>query len=125
MLMLMTLLGCGDKDGDTADSASSETWNEVIGTSCAFSSCHGGGAGDLTLSETDAAVNHAALVDAPSVDKDGAVLVVPGDVSGSYLMDKLNDADGIEGTLMPPGQPLDASRIAVIEAWIEAGAPAD
>ena len=77
----------------------------------------------MTLSDMDAAVNHAALVNVPSADKEGAVLVVPGDVSGSYLMDKLNDAPGIEGTLMPPGQPLDASRIRVIEAWIEAGAP--
>jgi hypothetical protein len=127
MLMLMTLLACGEKD-DTADTAPTQTdWekaDEVLATSCGFSSCHGGGAGQLTLTADDPTANHAAIVNVPSNVVEGATLVVPGDSSGSYLVHKLNDAEGIEGTEMPPGQVMDAERIALITAWIDAGAEA-
>ena len=125
MLMLMTLLACGEKE-DTADTAPVQSdWekaDEVLATSCGFSSCHGGGAGQLTLSADDPAINHAALVNVASDVVEGAILVVPGDSSSSYLVQKLNGAEGIEGTEMPPNQMMEAERIALVTAWIDAGA---
>ena len=57
--------------------------------------------------------------------------VVPGDVTGSLLMDKLENADGMCGAPMPKpamGQafvPIPESQIAEIAAWIKAGAAID
>ena len=67
---------------------------------------------------------YAALVNAPSTGKPGAIRVVPGDPSGSYLLQKLEGVPGIVGVRMPfDGPPyLTIGQIAVIRRWIELGA---
>jgi hypothetical protein len=96
---------------------------EVLGPSCAFSSCHGAGAGELTL---DGQADHARLVDVAAVAAPGEVLVIPGDPDGSYLIAKLEGHAGIVGEPMPPpAGGLDPEMIELVRSWIEAGAADD
>ncbi len=125
MFALLVLVGCGEK-ADTAASADDaeamsfvQIENEVLGLSCAFSSCHGAGAGELTL---DGLNDYERLVDVPSAQMEGEILVIPGDSDGSYLMKKFRGEAGIVGDPMPPGTALDAEVLAGIAAWIDAGA---
>jgi hypothetical protein len=125
MFALLVLFGCGDK-GDTAEELEpveamsfTQIENEVLGLSCAFSSCHGAGAGALTL---DGVSDYARLVDAPSSQIEGELLVIPGNAEGSYLIKKLRGEAGIIGDPMPPGTALDAEVLDGIAAWVDAGA---
>ncbi|HSL23560.1 MAG TPA: hypothetical protein VK886_18665 [Vicinamibacterales bacterium] len=70
---------------------------------------------------------HAALVNAPSRQNPGAVLVVPGDPDNSYLVRKLEGAASIAGARMPRNGPpyLTSGQLLVIRRWIENGARAD
>lgn len=135
LLSLSLLLACGDKEPEdtsagTDDTSSSSGEEDVtfagvqqtLSQSCAFSSCHGAGAGGLTLGDGG---EHAALVGVESTVLAGAILVVPGDASQSYLIQKLEGAAGILGDPMPPSGALDAAIIADIRAWIDAGATED
>jgi Planctomycete cytochrome C len=68
---------------------------------------------------------YAALVNVPSRQKAGAVLVVPGDPESSYLIQKLEGRSDISGLRMPRNGPpyLTSGQILVIRRWIEIGAP--
>lgn len=70
---------------------------------------------------------YAALVNVPSRQKPGAVLVIPGDPDGSYLVQKLEGAPGIVGIRMPRNGPphLTSGQMLVIRRWIQNGAPAN
>jgi Planctomycete cytochrome C len=70
---------------------------------------------------------YAALVNAPSLQKEGAVQVIPGDPDASYLIQKLEGAAGIVGLRMPRSGPpyLTDGQILVIERWIQLGARND
>ena len=70
---------------------------------------------------------YAALVNAPSRLKPGAVLVVPGDPESSYLIHKVEGRSGITGLRMPFNGPpyLTDGQILVLRRWIEIGAPND
>lgn len=119
--MLFLLLACANGD-DTGswEPTFTNVESQVLGPSCGFSSCHGSNTGDLTLDgegDFDRLVN----VDATT----GAVLVIPGDADGSYLIQKLEGTDGIEGDIMPPGGGLSADRVQLVRDWIDAGAPND
>lgn len=125
-MLLLLLLACTAADkADTGDAPATLTrvQSEVFNASCAFSSCHGGsmGAGDLDLTEGAA---HAALVGVESAAAPGQILVVAGDAAGSYLVQKCAAQAGIVGEPMPDGDAdgLDAERLALLEAWIDAGA---
>lgn len=96
--------------------------DEVLVASCGFSSCHGSGTGDLTL---DGNGSYDALVDVESAAAPGEILVIPGDADNSYLVKKLEAADGIVGTEMPPGGILDEERLTLVRDWIDAGALED
>jgi len=78
-------------------------------------------AGGLNLTGTGA---YAALVNAPSRDKPGAIRVIPGDPDGSYVIQKLEGAPGIVGQRMPQSGPpfLTPGQIAIIRRWIADGA---
>ncbi|MFN2447312.1 MAG: hypothetical protein ABR606_17220 [Vicinamibacterales bacterium] len=67
------------------------------------------------------------LVGRNSVNKAGAVRVIPGNPDGSYLLHKLEGRSDIVGQRMPrTGGPfLTDGQIAVIRRWIERGAPND
>jgi hypothetical protein len=65
-----------------------------------------------------------ALVNVPSVQKSGSVLVIPGDPENSYLIQKIKGAGGITGLRMPRNGPpfLTDGQVLVIERWIQLGA---
>ena len=85
--------------------------------------CHvaGGPAGFMPLTE---GVSYANLVNRMSGAKPGAIRVIPGDPSGSYLIQKLEGAPGIGGERMPRtgGPYLTEGQIRIIRRWIELGA---
>ena len=116
--------GGADTGGDTGDApAPPATWAEVKPTlmnSCGFSSCHGSAAGGLfiwnALEPTD-------LINEPATGLPGGVLVVPGDPDRSYLYLKMIGAEGIDGTVMPPGGMLDEESREINRSWIASGAP--
>ena len=125
MFSLIFLFGCGEKEDTAEDGGAVEPMsftqieNEVLGLSCAFSSCHGAGAGALTL---DGVNDYERLVDVPSSQIEGEILIIPGDAAGSYLMKKFRGEASIVGDPMPPGAALDADVLDGIAAWIDAGA---
>jgi hypothetical protein len=96
--------------------------DEILLKSCGFSSCHGSESGGLTLT-TDRAYEE--LLDEPSEEKPDMHRVVPGDPDNSYLIWKLEGAEGIVKDQMPPGGELPEEKIAAIRAWIAAGAKND
>jgi len=101
---------------------------KIFAVSCATASCHGGGAGGLTLSN-DVAYANLVGVEAtnPVARAAGLLRVAPGDPGRSFLLDKLTGTlvDG-EGAPMPRvGTALPAARVDLVRRWIAAGAPAD
>ena len=97
----------------------SEVRDQVLMPSCGFSSCHGEGAGGLTLEEESA---FDALVGVASVQVPELSLVEPGVPEESYLMLKMDDDPGILGDPMPPGSGMEQDRVEMVRAWIESGA---
>ena len=67
---------------------------------------------------------YAQIVNRASVAKAGAVLVIPGNPDGSYLVQKLEGAQGIVGQRMPRtgGPYLTPGQMMVIRRWIQEGA---
>lgn len=130
LLGSLIVIGCGDKDGDSgggdSGGATAElTYGEVqgiLGQSCAFSSCHGEGAGDLLLGDGN---EYANLVGVPSADLPEVSLIEAGNADASYLIMKMEDAGNIDGTVMPPSGALDQATINGIRNWIDRGAPED
>lgn len=132
LIIGLSLVGCGEDgtvdltptpEGETPTVVPNATftrvYDEVITVSCAFGSCHGSGTGGLTLKE---GVAYGNLVGPESSVRAGAILVVPGDPDSSYVMKKLKGSPSITGDPMPPPSGLDDDRIALVEAWILAGA---
>jgi hypothetical protein len=68
-----------------------------------------------------------ALVNAPSRQKSGAIMVVPGDPDSSYLIQKLEGTAGIVGLRMPRNGPpfLTDGQVQIIRRWILLGAKND
>lgn len=99
----------------------SQVVNEIfIRRGCTSGSCHGSGAGQMTLS-TSAAANYATLVNIPAAADPSFLRVKPGDAFDSYLIMKL---EGRAGARMPIGSaPLSATDLDNIKSWINAGAP--
>lgn len=88
---------------------------------CASGSCHGSGAGGLTLTE-NATTNFSRLVGVQAV-AEPFQLVEAGDAQNSYLVIKIEGRQ-TRGSIMPRGgSPLDAIDKANIRNWIDNGAP--
>ena len=126
-MILVALLACGGGKADSTapmDPTLSNVQSEVLTASCAFSTCHAApGASGLVLEE---GASWAALVSVESADNPGAILVIPGDSDGSYLMAKLRGDAGIVGASMPStGDPLDDTLLQLVADWIDAGAADD
>jgi hypothetical protein len=84
--------------------------------------CH---SGPTPAARLDLATDpYSALVNKPSREKPGLLLVAPGDPANSYLIQKLQGAPGISGKRMPQNGPpyLTDGQIQVIQRWIQAGA---
>lgn len=128
-MILVLLVACAGAPADDTgpallDPTLTNVQAEIFTPSCAFSSCHGnagGGAADLDLSDGAA---HAELVGVEAADAPGEILVVAGDAAASYLVKKCAPEAGIVGAPMPDGSPdgLDDERLALLSAWIDAGA---
>lgn len=84
-------------------------------------SCHNGGMPPkgLVLSPGTAYAN---LVNVDSAEQPGTPRVKPGDPTGSWLVTKLQPMPPV-GDSMPPGGAFAPEKLALIEAWISAGAP--
>ncbi len=120
---LWGLLGCLPDVGEEPVVPSfAEVRDQVLLPSCGFSSCHGGGAGGLTLEEGGV---FDALVGVPSLQVSELLLVAEGLPEESYLMLKLDDSAEILGDPMPPGGGMESQRIEMVRSWIEAGALED
>ena len=126
----LLLVGCADKTGDSGTNAADDSAtydlpifaqvrDDVLVPSCGFGSCHGAGEAGLQIDE-DMMVD--ALVDVPSTVQADAILVVPGDPDGSYLVAKLTEAPSIDGEVMPPSGAMSQERIDMVKKWIAAGA---
>lgn len=65
------------------------------------------------------------LVSVASTGKAGAIRVIPGNPSGSYMIQKLEGAADIVGLRMPRNGPpyLTDAQVALIRQWIQNGAP--
>lgn len=84
--------------------------------------CHGGAAPPLGFS-LEANVSYANLVNVPSLEVEGYMRVKPGQPDSSYIVLKVEGAEGIEGERMPRGlSRLAAEEIQAIRDWIAAGA---
>ena len=95
---------------------------EIFTPRCATSGCHSGTtrAGGLSLQAEDIAT---AIVDVPSEARPDYKLVAPGDPVNSYLLMKMRGDEGIAGDRMPPARALEEEQIALVEEWVEDGAP--
>ena len=120
----------GDPDGGSPDGGGGQAVtlarlsDEIFTPRCATSGCHAGNnpAANLPLGAREIA---AAIVDVPSAAKPDYKLVAPGDPVNSYLLMKMRGDEGIAGDRMPPARALEAEQIALVEAWVEAGAPVE
>ena len=140
LLLCAFLAACGGSDSPTApDTGGGDTGggdtrtikvNPEFGADiveiftrrgCASGSCHGGGAGGLTLS-SNASTSHGNLVGVASPTT-GELLVIANDAANSYLVKKLEGTASV-GTRMPLGSSaLDDTDLTNIKNWINTGAP--
>ena len=132
MLLVAALswAGCAGDDStlgpDESDGAGARTEatraqvGEVFAVGCAISGCHRGGqpAADLSLAGDFAA----RIVGVASNQWPDLYLVDPGNPDDSYLLLKMRGDDEIVLQQMPPGGALPAEQVAIIRAWIAAGA---
>ena len=135
MIVLASLLafcGCGPAPEPVTFT---EVRDDLLLLSCALSSCHGTGTGDLTLDAEDPGAVYAALVGVASSERPELNLVEPGDPDNSYLVMKLEQAEAVTapgtGTeveqldpVPPPFSLLgsDPDMVDRVRAWIEDGA---
>jgi hypothetical protein len=64
---------------------------------------------------------YSALVNAPSVAEVG-IRVVPGDVTASYLMRRVDGTQAVGSRMPLGGLPLDSIDVANLRIWIQQGA---
>lgn len=124
-MIWMWILACGNK-GDTGTEITLEEpatftqiEEELIKVSCAFSSCHGMGAGGLALNGED---DYERLINQPSTALPEEILIVPNDVESSYFFHKLVTGNEIAGDIMAPGQGISDYQEALLRSWISDGA---
>jgi hypothetical protein len=118
----------GSDPCDGIDSTFAEIERHVF-TGCTRDTCHNapGGGHTLTLVPGEAYANLiGAVPDSGIAASAGKLRVDPGNPDRSFLLDKLHGTLlAGEGVRMPRDLPkLPAKKIRLIEAWIEAGAPA-
>jgi hypothetical protein len=90
--------------------------DELLIASCAFSSCHGSGAGGLQI---DSDMTEDSLIGVPATAQPELTLVVAGEPESSYLIAKMEGAVDIAGDVMPPSGVLIDERVEVVREWIE------
>ena len=132
MAIAVTLLACAGEGTDSStttttlasSSSLAEIQTSIFTPKCATSpSCHNSVGLAPKLSSTSQ--SHGALVGVTATGCSDKIFVVAGDSAASYLVDKLGaGADDYCGSLMPlVSTALSSTEIALVEAWIDAGAP--
>ncbi|MDH5671133.1 MAG: hypothetical protein OEZ06_03230 [Myxococcales bacterium] len=107
------------------DATFTEVW-ALLEARCAGAACHVGAAipgGGLAL--TDAAAAYDALVGAASLTCSGQLLVAPGDAAASVLLMSLSGGSSCAPMMPRNGTAFGASELALVAAWIDAGAAND
>jgi hypothetical protein len=87
---------------------------------CTAGSCHGNGAGGLTLTSS-AAVSYGNLVNVASTGT-SEILVIPGNADDSYLVKKLEGRQTAGQQMPRGGAALDGIDLPNIKNWINQGA---
>lgn len=125
-LTVMLLSGCeraGPLEMENGQEPTLSSIQEnIFNTSCALSQCHTGGnpPQGLNLSEGQSYSN---LVNVSSNERPDLLRVDPGNPNQSYLLMKIEGAEGILGGRMPFGRPpLSKEQIDVVRQWIANGA---
>jgi hypothetical protein len=89
------------------------------GARCGTSTCHGGNRPSAGLDLSSASTAEAQLVNVASQQCAAKMLVLPGDSSQSYLVNKLTGVGMCSGSQMPKGgSALTAAQIDTVRAWI-------
>jgi hypothetical protein len=90
---------------------------------CAQAGCHSG-PNPQAGQNLSAATAYANIVNVASSERPDLRRVQPGNAANSYLYQKITGAPGIVGSMMPlAGGPLSGSDMALIQQWINEGAP--
>lgn len=109
----------------------------IFKQSCAFSSCHGGTAGGVTINVNDPAATRKAIVGVASGELTSMQFVAAGDPGNSYLMRKMDgdsctlkascskSADDCAASMPKDSDLLDVSQRDVVRRWIAQGAKDD
>lgn len=93
----------------------------VFTANCTSGGCHSGTKPAASLSLASG-VAYGALVNVASSCA-GRLLVAPGSVSTSYLMNKLLGTNLCSGSKMPKAGTMPSAEIAAVSGWICEGAP--
>ncbi|NKB69051.1 MAG: hypothetical protein GKR89_18440 [Candidatus Latescibacteria bacterium] len=113
-------------DSDPAEPVTFAAIQDNIFTpSCALSGCHGADnfSNSPNLATGQAYANIVGVASLGDLQAPRRPLIAAGDPDNSYLYLKLLDGAAVEGVRMPNGGPyLPADTIAMVRAWIEAGA---
>lgn len=128
LLLTFGAAACSDSKSPTAPSTPAAPTLAMIQTQIfdpACASCHtDNGRTPAGGTNLRAGASFGALVNIPSTGLAGATRVIPGNPSGSYLVQKLEGASNIVGLRMPRTGPpyLTDAQVKMIRDWIQAGA---
>lgn len=117
-----------EEDMDPMAPTFTEIYTTIIDGTCNAAGCHGGGAGNLDMSnQTDAYDNLVGVAAAGGAcSSTGQNRVEAGDSAASILWVKVNGGPDLCGSQMPLAQgPLSSTEVDMIAAWIDAGAAND
>ena len=110
----------GDTRSIKADPSFSQDVFEIFTRrGCTASSCHGGGAGGLTMTSASGAFTN--LVGVASTGT-GEVRVIVSDAVNSYLVKKLEGTAAVGSRMPLGGSPLDNIDLTNVKNWINQGA---
>ncbi len=135
-IVTLTLAACGAGSGEGLDQNGqplrpppaglqptlASIQDNVFTVTCAVSGCHGGAGAQYGL-QLDPGFSAGNLINVPSPRNPNLIRVVPRDPDASFLIQKLQGADGLLGDRMPDGGPyLATATVNVIRQWIQDGA---
>lgn len=106
-------------------SFSADVWPIIQAHACFESQCHSQPSPQQGLDMSSSSTAYANLVNVASMEcSSGKVRVAPGDISASYIINKLTGSGMCSGVRMPPfpRAPLSQSQLDTIRAWIDTGA---
>jgi hypothetical protein len=126
--ILLLLAGCGGGSDSMVSTPQTPTLldvqAQVFTPRCGVSGCHVGIGAPFHLDLSSASSTQANAIGVASSEMPSLKRIEPGDASQSYLYRKITADPTILGDPMPlSGGPLSASQIALIQEWIDAGAP--